>query len=413
MTVVLQGHSVDRGRAIHIGIEHGQITEVNSGAHDDRVVRRRRGKGTGAVGEIANGRIVPGLVDLQVNGYEGGDFNDDNLTVEKIRAIVVAEWRRGVTTLCPTLVTAPEDKILHSLSLIATARRCDALLRWSIPCVHVEGPYLSPEDGPRGAHDLDALRLPDIDELRRWQRVSGDIVGIVTVAPELPGAVAYIRAASASGVVIGLGHSAAGPGEVRAAVEAGAKMSTHLGNGCAPLLHRHANLIWTQLAETRLMAGFIADGHHLPKDVFVSMVRAKGAPRSVLVSDSVALAGSPPGTYHTAVGGDVELSADRRLSLAGTKGELLAGSVSCLSECLAWAVFCAGLRWSVALNMTTRNPSRLVAAGSSSAQSLWRDRGQIRVGASADLCALDVDEESGRLQVRSTWVKGVMVHPDP
>ena len=231
--------------------------------------------------------MAPGFVDLQVNGYGGLDFNSGDLDADQVVELVTRQWDQGVTSLCPTLVSAPEDRITGALAVVAQARRADPLVRHAIPCVHVEGPYLSPEDGPRGAHDVAALRLPDLAELERWQRAGDGLVGIVTLAPELPGAVRYVRAASSAGVIIAIGHTAATAEQIVAAADAGARLSTHLGNGCHLMVPRHPNHLWAQLAEDRLQASFIADGHHLPAATLTAMVRAKGVDRSVLVSDSV------------------------------------------------------------------------------------------------------------------------------
>lgn len=353
--------------------------------------------------------VVPGLLDLQVNGYGGVDFNDGALDADRVAQVVRAEWARGIPTICPTLVTGPEERILDALAAIAAARRADPLVRRAIACVHVEGPYLSAEDGPRGAHDPEFLRAPDVAELARWQRAAGGVVGIVTLAPEVPGALDYIKAASAEGVVVSVGHSAADRDQIAEAADAGATLCTHLGNGCAQLLPRHDNLLWPQLADDRLCAGFIADGHHLPADMFVAMTRAKGTDRSVLVSDSVALAGSPPGRYRTAVGGEVELSASRRLSLAGSGGRILAGSVSCLTECLEWAMRDAGLSAAAAFQMATVNPWRVLAGGTVVPGAAGR--GQLHVGVPADLTVFEPDSRTGRLRVSKVVVAGVPVVP--
>lgn len=351
--------------------------------------------------------LVPGLVDLQVNGYGGIDFNDGHLDTASVARLIRSEWQLGVTAICPTLITGPEGRILDALAAIAAARRADPLFRHAIPCVHVEGPYLSAEDGPRGAHDPAFLRPPDVHELARWQHAAEGAVGIVTVAPELPGALDYIKAAVAQGVVVSLGHSAANREQVIAAVDAGASLCTHLGNGCSLLLPRHNNHLWPQLADDRLTAGFIADGHHLPADMFLAMTRAKGIDKSVLVSDSVALAGNPPGRYKTAVGGEVELSASRRLSLAGSDGQLLAGSVSSLTECLSWAIHDVGLPPVAAFQMATGNPWRVlerVAASTTATR-----RGTLRVGAMADLTLFGHDQGTGRLEPRTVLVAGAPV----
>lgn len=302
--------------------------------------------------------ITPGLVDLQVNGYAGHDVNADDVAVDTLEALTRALWKRGVTTYLPTVVTASEEKILHVLSVIAAARRGDPLLAHSIAGVHVEGPSLAAEDGPRGAHDRNQLRDPDIAELDRWQHAADGALRLVTLAPERPGAAQYIAAASARGVRVSLGHCAPTPDEVRTAVDAGATLSTHLGNGTASMLPRHPNHLWTQLAEDRLTTMLIADGHHLPAETLTVMIRAKGPERCVLTSDSAALAGMPPGRYETPVGGDVEVSPDGRLSLAGTG--YLAGSGSDLRTCLHWARSALPIDPVHLLDMASRIPASLL-----------------------------------------------------
>ena len=345
--------------------------------------------------------ICPGLVDIQNNGYHGYDVRAPDVDEHTIQRLVTALWEQGVTAVCPTVTTGPEDRIVASLRAIAAARRLDPLLARAIPCAHVEGPHLSAEDGPRGAHDPGSIRPPDTAEFGRWQRASGDVVGIVTLAPELPGASRYIDEVVRGGGVAAIGHTAADPRDVTAAVSAGARLSTHLGNGAHARIARHPNYIWEQLAQDRLMASFIADGHHLPAATLSAMVRAKGHGRSILVSDSVALAGSPPGAYTGPMGAPVELSADGRLSLAGT--DLLAGAARGLRECMAWAVYGAGLRLSQVVAMASANPARLLGGRRISRRS-------IRVGGSADLTLVRADPAREDIEVIATIVGGVIVH---
>lgn len=303
-------------------------------------------------------RVETGLVDLQVNGYAGHDVNADDVTPGTLADLTRALWARGVTTYLPTVITAGEEKILHVLSVIAAARREDPLLAHSIAGVHVEGPSLAAEDGPRGAHDHQHLRDPDIEELDRWQRAADGAVRVVTLAPERPGTARYVAAATARGVRVSLGHCAPSPDEVRHAVDAGATLSTHLGNGTASMLPRHPNHLWAQLADHRLTAMLIADGHHLPADTLTVMIRAKGPERCVLTSDSAALAGMPPGRYRTPVGGEVEVTSDGRLNLAGT--EYLAGSGSDLRTCLEWARSALPIDPAQLLDMASRIPASLL-----------------------------------------------------
>ncbi|WP_193105857.1 N-acetylglucosamine-6-phosphate deacetylase [Brachybacterium sp. FME24] len=334
-------------------------------------------------------RVEPGLIDLQVNGYAGHDVNADDVDIRTITELTYALWAKGVTTYFPTVITASEEKVTHVLAVIAAARRRDPLLAHSIAGIHVEGPSLAPDDGPRGAHDARYLRDPDPAELDRWQRAAEGLVKIVTLAPERAGAVAYTVAATAKGVRVSLGHCAPTPEQIRSVASAGASLSTHLGNGTHATLPRHPNHLWAQLAEDRLTAMLIADGHHLPAETLTVMIRAKTPQRCVLTSDSVALAGSAPGLYPTPVGGTVEVGADGRLSLPGTG--LLAGSGHSLRECLDWATTHLPFRPAELLGMATITPAELMGLGD-------------RISGGKDR----VKVEDG--QVVTTTVAGTVVH---
>ncbi|MFI1093922.1 N-acetylglucosamine-6-phosphate deacetylase [Streptomyces sp. NPDC020917] len=338
--------------------------------------------------------LVPGLVDLQVNGYGGHDVNADDLSVDTVHALTRALWAAGTTTFFPTVITADHDRIVHALEVIAEAVRTDALLAHSIAGIHVEGPYLSPVDGARGAHDADCLRDPDTAELARWIAASDGLLRIVTLAPERANTDAYIDRAVRSGVLVALGHCAAEPDRIHRAAAAGASLSTHLGNGIQPTLPRHPNPIWAQLADDRLSAGFIADGHHLPADTLSAMVRAKGVRRSFLVSDAAALAGSPPGRYMTPVGGDVTVTPDGGLVLTGSG--LLAGSAASLADCVRWTRAHTPFADADVLALATSNPARIAGL---------RDRGTLTAGAAADLVLLDTE-----FRVLRTVLAGTTVH---
>lgn len=345
--------------------------------------------------------LWPGLVDLQVNGYRDHDINSEDLDRGTVAALVAAQHAAGTTSFCPTLVTASEPALLHALDVLRGAREADPAVAAAIPCIHVEGPYLSALDGARGAHDPALMRDPSVDELARWQAASGGAVGIVTLAPERPGAVAFIRAATRDGVLIALGHCVASPDQVRAAVQAGARLSTHLGNGTPLVQPRHPNHIWAQLAEDRLVASFIADGHHLPVDTLTVMLRAKGFGAAVLVSDSTALAGMPPGRYATPVGGDVEVEPDGRLRLAG--GTALAGSGSCLRECVWWLATRTEVSLSIAVELASTRPADLLGRA---------DLGRLTTGARADLVLLE-PRAAGAPEVSATMVAGRWVGGGP
>ena len=336
--------------------------------------------------------LSPGFVDLQVNGYCGYDLNSDPLTPEVVVALARQLVMLGVTTFLPTLITAAEGQIVASFRAIAEARSISPLAAHTIPCVHVEGPHISPVDGPRGAHPRAHVRPPDCDELDRWQRACGGLVGLATVSPHWDGALEYIAHAVSQGILVALGHTDADPERIHAAAEAGARLSTHLGNGVAAELPRHPNLLWAQLAEDRLTATFIADGHHLPADTLTAMFRAKGIERCVLVSDAVAVGGLRPGIYQTPVGGTVELTPEGRIGVSGSS--VLGGAALPLRKGIANVARLPGFSLQQAVRMATENPGRFVGG-----------RGVLRVGAPADLVQFawhpgDDDIEIGRVFVR-------------
>lgn len=342
--------------------------------------------GEGIAVTIADGRITfvapapepgelwlsAGLVDLQVNGYAGLDLNGATLDPSTVIALGEHLARAGVTSFAPTLITASEAAIIAGLRAIAAAREQSPRLAAMVPFVHVEGPSVSPEDGPRGAHPAAHVRAPSLDEFRRWQAAADGLVGLVTLSPEWPEAMPYIAALAGEGVLVSIGHTAATPDQVHAAAAAGARLSTHLGNGVSALLPRHPNAIWAQLADDRLTASFIADGHHLPADTLKAMLRAKALARAILVSDAAALGGMPAGRYASPIGGDVEVGADGRLGIAGTP--YLAGAGHLLSQNVATLVNGVGLTLAEALRLATCNPGAFAGF-----------RGTLAVGARADL----------------------------
>ncbi len=382
--MIVSGRLVETGQAVELVLDTCRVGHIQ------------------ALDSVTDLWIAPGFIDIQVNGYAGHDANAADVTPETIAELVRALWKVGVTSVCPTVTTQSEARMCRSLQAIAAACETDPLIQRSVPCVHVEGPHISPEDGPRGAHPIEHVRPPSLAEFRRWQEASGGRVGIVTVAPEHPGSVEYIRALAAEGVIVALGHTAADGDQIHAAADAGARLSTHLGNGSHATISRHPNYIWEQLAEDRLAASLIFDGHHLPPAVMKSMLRAKGLDRSILVSDSVAVAGLAPGTYKTAVGGRVELLPSGRLTLLGTP--YLAGSAAALPVGIANTIRHAGVTLAEAVRLATANPARLLGLDRSDG---W---GSIRSGATADLVVFRVDAQTLELTIDLTVVAGEVVY---
>jgi N-acetylglucosamine-6-phosphate deacetylase len=338
--------------------------------------------------------LSAGFVDLQVNGRSGFDLNAEQISVETVLGLVDAMLANGVTSFLPTLITAPEERICRSLKVIAEARKIHRKVAACVPFVHIEGPSISPINGYRGAHAVDAIRPPSIEEFGRWQEAGGGIVGMVTLSPHFSESVEYIEALVRRGIHVAIGHTHASSEEISRAVDAGAKLSTHLGNGIAQEIPRHRNPIWSQLADDRLKATFIADGHHLPHDILKVMLRAKGIARSVLVSDSVGLAGMPAGTYTTAVGGVVELHPDGRLCMRSS--DLLAGSTASLAHCIGHAVRVAGVSLKDALTMATVNPGRFAGG-----------RGQLSLGSRADFVRFRWKDG---VIIEDVWLAGERVH---
>jgi N-acetylglucosamine-6-phosphate deacetylase len=344
--------------------------------------------------------IAPGFIDGQVNGYGGLDINAAEVNAEAVMEMTEQLGRIGVTSWVPTIVTAPEEAILNALRAIETARENDPITRAAVPSVHIEGPFISDQDGPRGVHDVRSIRPLDAAEVERWQRASR-LVGIVTVSPHTPDAFRQIARIRALGVTVAVGHTHATPEQVSAAVDAGATLSTHLGNGISTTIPRHPNVLWTQLADDRLTAGLIADGHHLPAETLKVMLRAKGPERAYLVSDTTALAGSHPGRYETAVGGTVDLSPDGRLSYVGT--QLLAGAAADLAHGFRYVINEVGMSVGDALKLVTSTPARVIPG-------TRPGLGHLLPGAPADLVLLDSQEQGyGAVQAvlqSGRWVTG-------
>lgn len=290
----------------------------------------------------------PGLLDLQVNGYAGVDYNDPATTTDQVHASIAAMRAHGVTRLLPTLISSSLDHFTRCARTLLDARS-PAILG-----LHMEGPYISSEDGARGAHRREDVSLPSVDDFERRMAAADGRIRLLTVAPEVPGVLRVIERATARGVRVGIGHTAASPAQVRDAVLAGATLSTHLGNGCAQVLPRHPNFLWEQLAADELTAGLIVDGHHLPASTVKAMVRAKTVNRVALVTDAIAAAGQPPGEYQLGAM-RVRLDPNGRVAVPGQPN--LAGSSLSLDQAVGNVVRFAGVSLEDALAMASAVPA--------------------------------------------------------
>ncbi|HJT87096.1 MAG TPA: N-acetylglucosamine-6-phosphate deacetylase [Bryobacteraceae bacterium] len=341
--------------------------------------------------------IAPAWIDLQVNGFAGADYNDPATSAAEIGRSIECLFSSGVARFYPTVITGPPERMEAALRNLWRARN-ELPGGEAIEGFHVEGPHISPEDGPRGAHPRQWVRKPDFEEFRRWQEATENHVRLVTLAPEWPEAPRYIERVTAEGVVASIGHTQASAAQIAEAVAAGATFSTHLGNAAHPVLRRY-NYIWDQLAEDRLMAGFIVDGFHLPASFLKVALRAKGISRSVLVTDAAAPAGCAPGRYRLGEV-EVELTADQRVVMAGQ--ERLAGSALRMDRGIENLVRISSPPLADAVRMATLNPAR---AGRIDG----RTKGLV-AGERADLVEFRFDPESARMEILATWVSGREVY---
>lgn len=340
--------------------------------------------------------VAPAWIDIQVNGFAGVDYNDPRARHEDIARSIQVMYSTGVARFFPTVITgSPED--------MAGALRNLADVKEQLPegaameGFHVEGPHISPEDGPRGAHPRRWVRKPDVHEFRRMQEAARGHIKLVTVSPEWPEAPRYIEQLAEEGVTVGIGHTNANSSQIRAAVAAGARMSTHLGNGSHQMLPRHPNYIWDQLAEDRLAASFIGDGIHLDGACLTVVLRAKGTERSILITDAVQPAAAAPGRYRLGEQ-DVDHTEDGRVVLAGTNR--LAGSALRMDRGVENLMRLAGLSLRDAVQLATVNPARVTVIAGRQNGLTAGERGDIVVFA----------HENGHITIQRTYVSGKLVY---
>ena len=373
----------DTGEAVSIEISASQIRSIHPAAKD------------GALPWVA-----PGFVDLQVNGYGGQEFNDLGLTLAQVEQIGRAMDADGVTGYCPTMTTHSFEMLSHAMRTLAMASEQSAEVTRRSVGLHLEGPYISREDGPRGAHPLEHCRPPDWDEFQRLQEAAGGRIRILTLSPEYEGTAAFIEKVVETGVLVAIGHTSADGAQIRAAVEAGARMSTHLGNGAHGQMRRHPNYIWDQLAEDSLIASLIVDGHHLPPAVVKTFVRAKTLDRCVLVSDLVGMAGMPAGTYTNTSVGDIEILEDGRIVVAGQR-QFMAGAGLPITYGVANLMRFADVPLKTAVELACNRPAQL----------LELEPVHLEVGATADLVLFDLPtDDHSPLHIRATINRGEFVY---
>jgi N-acetylglucosamine-6-phosphate deacetylase len=339
--------------------------------------------------------ISPGFIDNQINGFANVDFSGENLTVEGIVSATKAILKEGVTSFMPTLVTNSHENLINNFRILADACSQDKLVRSCCPGFHLEGPFISPEEGFRGCHAVQHIRKPSWKEFSEYQEASGGRIIQVTVAPEVEGAQEFIKKCTAEKIVIAIGHSNASAREIELAVENGARLSTHLGNGCANYIHRHNNPLWAQLADDRLTPSIIADGNHLLPEEIKVFLKTKGIDNIILTSDVIYLAGMAPGKY-TFSGMDVLLKEDGML--LNISQNVLAGASFPIKRGVGNMMKFTGIPLSSAVKMASENVAEIYNL---------KDRGTLELGKQADIILFELKEFN--LNIKQTYKEGTLI----
>lgn len=341
--------------------------------------------------------IAPGFIDNQVNGFAGVSFTfgGGELTAAGVKKAAGELWKTGVTTFIPTLTTNSNELLTKNFSVLAGVIDDPDLLA-SIPGFHLEGPFISPVDGYRGAHPLSFVRKPDWNEFLELNKAAKNRIIQVTIAPETEGAMDFISRCRDAGIIVGLGHHNADAKTIAEAVNRGAAIATHLGNGCANMINRHNNPLWPQLSNDKLMISIIGDGFHLNPEEIRVFFKAKGPDKTIITSDVTSYAALPPGKFVNVEGDTLELTPEGMVKYPSQN--VLAGSASPLKKGIFNVMKVTGCSLKDAVRMVTENPADLYG---------FKDRGRIEPGKRADLVLFRITDDE--LQIVQTIIKGKTV----
>ena len=380
---MVEGIHYETGKPVKVTFEDGKISnieEINKLSDSNKLF------------------IAPGFFDNQINGFAGVSFafGKSDLTEEGIEKATSELWKKGVTTYLPTLTTHSQDVLVKNFSILAQAVE-GKNLKGSIPGFHLEGPYINPEDGFRGAHPKRYVRLPDWNEFMEMYKASGENILQVTVAPEMDGVQEFITKCTQKGITVAVGHHNANTKELNLAVKNGAKISTHLGNGCANMINRHRNPLWPQLANDDLMISIICDGFHLLPEEIQVFYKVKGADKTIITSDVTSYAALEPGEYITDTGETIELTKEGMLRYPAQN--VLYGSASPITKGVGYIIEVTGCTLADAVRMASTNPARLYGL---------TDRGELKTGKRADVILFTLDDY--KVDIRKTFVEGELVY---
>ncbi|HEV2295049.1 MAG TPA: hypothetical protein VGR35_14435 [Tepidisphaeraceae bacterium] len=298
----------------------------------------------------------PAFFDLQVNGYGGVDFNHDDLTAEQLHRACERLEADGVAGILATVITDDLQRMARRLSNLVRLREADPLAKRMIAGLHIEGPFISPMQGYRGAHPADAIRPADADEMQLLLDAGAGLTRLVTLAPEQDAGAKVTKLLAAQDVRVSAGHTDASIEQLTASLDSGLTLFTHLGNGCPMQIHRHDNIVQRALSlSDRLTVMFIADGTHVPYVALRNYLRLTGIQRTVVVSDAIAPAGLGPGRY-TLGRWDLLIGAD--MVARAPDGSHFVGSAITMKQAHANLVGPVGLSHADATRLTRDNPMR-------------------------------------------------------
>lgn len=299
---------------------------------------------------------IPGFIDLQVNGYKGIDFSDNRLSADACREACRSLLSHGTAAFLPTVITSDAATYQRNLAILAEIVE-DEAFKGKVLGIHIEGPFISRLTGAVGAHNPAYVKKPSLKFFEKMQRWARGHIKLVTLAAEVKGAAELTRELVRQGVVVSLGHQMASYEDLVRLADAGAAGITHLGNGMPNQVDRHHNVLLAGLAEDRLTAMIIADGHHLPAFVVKTILRVKGVDNTIVTSDASPIAGCKPGTYEV-LGNREVLRPDGLLYNPDKK--CMVGSSFTMLECMNWLLKQKLLSPEDAIQIGFTNPLKMI-----------------------------------------------------